>query len=407
MDSDIFLLNISGQDKPGLTSSLTAVLAEYDAKILDIGQANIHDTLSLGILFQIKSSKKSAVVLKDLLFKSYELDIKASFKPISLEDYEKWVKLQGKDRYIVTLLGEQLTAEQISEVTKFISEKNLNIDAIKRLTGRASLVKEEDYPRASIQLSIRGAIHNKAEFTERFMQISRDLNVDIAFQEDNIFRRSRRLVCFDMDSTLIQTEVIDELAKLAGVGKQVQAITEAAMQGEIDFKTSFEQRMQLLKGLKEEVLQEVAKQLPITKGAKRLIYTLKAYGFKTAILSGGFTYFGAYLQKELGIDYVIANQLEISNGVLTGGYLGEIIDGEKKAEYLRKIAEKEGIDISQTIAIGDGANDLPMLNLAGLGIAFHAKPKVKDNAQSSISSIGLDGVLYLLGYHDRHIDLMA
>jgi phosphoserine phosphatase len=239
------------------------------------------------------------------------------------------------------------------------------------------------------------------------MQISRDLNVDIAFQEDNIFRRSRRLVCFDMDSTLIQTEVIDELAKLAGVGKQVQAITEAAMQGEIDFKTSFEQRMQLLKGLKEEVLQEVAKQLPITKGAKRLIDTLKAYGFKTAILSGGFTYFGAYLQKELGIDYVIANQLEISNGVLTGGYLGEIIDGEKKAEYLRKIAEKEGIDISQTIAIGDGANDLPMLNLAGLGIAFHAKPKVKDNAQSSISSIGLDGVLYLLGYHDRHIDLMA
>ena len=406
MGSEIFLLNISGQDKPGLTSSLTAVLAEYDAKILDIGQANIHDTLSLGILFQIKSGKKSAAVLKDLLFKSYELGIKAKFTPISIEDYEKWVNQQGKDRYIVTLLGEKLTAEQISEVTKVISEKNLNIDAIKRLTGRSSLLKDDDYPRASIQLSIRGAIHKKSDFTEKFMKISEELGLDIAFQEDNIFRKNRRLVCFDMDSTLIQTEVIDELAELAGVGNQVKAITESAMNGEIDFNESFIQRMKLLKGLDESVLEKVAINLPITKGARRLIDTLKSYGFKTAILSGGFTYFGNYLQKELGIDYVFANQLEIINGKLTGGYLGEIVDGNKKAEYLIQLANKEGIDINQTIAIGDGANDLPMLNLAGLGIAFHAKPKVKDNAQSAISSIGLDGVLYLLGYHDRHIDLL-
>jgi phosphoserine phosphatase len=290
-------------------------------------------------------------------------------------------------------------------VTKVISDKNLNIDAIKRLTGRTSLVKEDEYPRASIELSIRGKIDNKSEFTEKFMQISRDLDVDIAFQEDTIYRRNRRLVCFDMDSTLIQAEVIDKLAELAGVGDKVKAITEAAMQGDIDFKESFISRMKLLKGLKEEVLQEVAINLPITKGAKRLIDTLKTYGFKTAILSGGFTYFGDYLQKELGIDYVYANQLEIKEGVLTGNYVGDIVDGEKKAEYLKEIAQKEGINISQTIAIGDGANDLPMLNLAGLGIAFHAKPTVKDNAQNSISSIGLDGVLYLLGYHDRHIDL--
>ncbi|OEK07687.1 phosphoserine phosphatase SerB [Flavivirga aquatica] len=406
MATEIFLLNISGQDKPGLTSSLTDVLAEYKAKVLDIGQANIHDTLSLGILFEIQSGKKSAAVLKDLLFKAYELGIKAKFKPITLEDYENWVTLQGKDRYIVTILGEKLAAEQISEVTKIISDKNLNIDSIKRLTGRLSLVKEEEYPRASIQLSIRGKIDDKTEFTEKFMQISRDLDVDIAFQEDNIYRRNRRLVCFDMDSTLIQTEVIDELAELAGVGEEVKAITESAMQGEIDFNESFISRMKLLKGLSEEVLQDVAVKLPITKGARRLIDTLKSYGFKTAILSGGFTYFGHYLQKELGIDYVYANQLEIKNGKLTGGYLGDIVDGNKKAEYLQDIAKREGIDISQTIAIGDGANDLPMLNLAGLGIAFHAKPKVKDNAQSSISSIGLDGVLYLLGYHDRHIDLI-
>ncbi len=406
MTNEIFILNISGQDKPGLTSSLTNVLSQYGAKILDIGQANIHDTLSLGFMFEIEAGNNSASVLKDLLFKAYELGVQAKFTPISLEDYEKWVNLQGKDRYIVTVLGDKLTAEQISEVTKVISEKNLNIDAIKRLTGRTSLVKKEAYPRASIQLSIRGKIENKAEFTKKFMQISHDLDVDIAFQEDNIYRRNRRLVCFDMDSTLIQTEVIDKLAELAGVGDQVKAITESAMQGEIDFNESFIRRMKLLKGLSEDVLHDVAVNLPITKGARRLIDTLKKYGFKTAILSGGFTYFGHYLQKELGIDYVYANQLEIKDGVLTGGYIGEIVNGEKKADYLKEIAIKEGIDISQTIAVGDGANDLPMLNLAGLGIAFHAKPKVKNNAQSAISSIGLDGVLYLLGYHDRHIDLI-
>ena len=406
MDKEIILMNISGQDKPGLTSSLTSVLAEYGAKVLDIGQANIHDTLSLGIMFEIKSGEKSASVLKDLLFKSYELGIKAKFTPISLVDYEKWVKLQGKDRYIITILGEKLEAKQISEVTKVISEKNLNIDAIKRLTGRLSLVKKEEYPRASIQLSIRGKIDCKKDLTEKFMQISHELDVDIAFQEDNIYRRNRRLVCFDMDSTLIQTEVIDELAERAGVGTEVKAITEAAMQGEIDFKESFKQRMKLLKGLSEDVLHDIAVNLPITKGSRRLMDTLKNYGFKTAILSGGFTYFGKYLQEELGMDYVYANQLEIIDGVLTGSYLGDIVDGNKKAEYLKEIADREGIDISQTIAVGDGANDLAMLNEAGLGIAFHAKPTVKDNAQSSISSIGLDGVLYLLGYHDRHIDLI-
>jgi phosphoserine phosphatase len=381
-------------------------LATYGATILDIGQADIHDTLSLGILFEVKAGSGSGSVLKDLLFKGYELGIKVKFIPISIPDYEIWVKGQRKQRYIINVLGEKLTAVQLAAVTKIMSDQKLNIDSIIRLTGRTSVVDKEEYPRSCVQLSVTGNIVDKAMMTSQFMQISGELDVDIAFQEDNMYRRNRRLVCFDMDSTLIQTEVIDELAELNGVGEQVKAITESAMNGEIDFSESFKKRMALLEGLSEDVLHNVAVNLPITKGAHRLMKALKYYGYKTAILSGGFTYFGDYLQKELGIDYVYANVLEIKDGKLTGKYLGEIVDGAKKAEYLKAIAEKEGIHINQTIAVGDGANDLPMLNLAGLGIAFHAKPKVKENAATSISSLGLDGVLYLLGYHDRHIDMM-
>jgi phosphoserine phosphatase len=405
-DKEIILLKVSGQDKPGVTAGLTSILATYDAVILDIGQADIHDTLSLGILFEIKSGSSSAAVLKDLLFKAYELGINVKFIPISIPDYEIWVKGQRKQRYIINVLGETLTAAHLAAVTKIMSDQNLNIDSIIRLTGRTSVVEKEEYPRSCIQLSVTGNIVDKALMTANFMEISGDLDVDISFQEDNMYRRNRRLVCFDMDSTLIQTEVIDELAELNGVGEQVRAITESAMNGEIDFNESFKKRMALLAGLSEDVLQNVAENLPITKGAHRLMKALKYYGYKTAILSGGFTYFGEYLQKELGIDYVHANELEIKDGKLTGNYLGEIVDGQKKAEYLKAIAEKEGIHINQTIAVGDGANDLAMLNLAGLGIAFHAKPKVKESASTSISSLGLDGVLYLLGYHDRHIDMM-
>ncbi|MGY6648488.1 phosphoserine phosphatase SerB [Wenyingzhuangia sp. IMCC45574] len=402
---EVILLKVSGQDKPGVTAGLTSVLADYNATVLDIGQADIHDTLSLGILFEIPADNDSGPVLKDLLFKAYELGISVKFIPITIEDYENWVSSQGKPRYIVTILGEALAAEQVAAVTKVMAEEGLNIDAIKRLTGRTSLIEKKEQSRSCIELSVRGEVTNKTEMTSKFMDISRNLNVDLSFQEDNIYRRNRRLVCFDMDSTLIQAEVIVKLAELAGVGKEVDEITESAMRGEIDFNTSFKKRMAMLEGLSEDVLQDVAKNLPITEGAHRLFKALKYYGFKTAILSGGFTYFAEYLQKELGIDYVHANQLEIKDGALTGNYIGEIVDGNKKAEYLKAIAEKEGIHINQTIAVGDGANDLPMLNLAGLGIAFHAKPKVKESAESSISSLGLDGVLYLLGYHDRHIDL--
>lgn len=402
--NELLLLKITGEDKPGLTSALTGILARYDCNILDIGQADIHNTLSLGILFEVPGNNESAPVLKDLLFKAYELELNASFTPVSHEEYGDWVNLQGKNRYIVTLLGRKLSAKQISSVTGLIASHRLNIDNIARLTGRIPLIATKNQTRSCVQLSVRGFLKDKAEMQKNFMDLSKDQGIDVAFQEDNIYRRNRRLVCFDMDSTLIQTEVIDEMAERHGVGSEVKAITEAAMRGELDFNESFKKRLALLEGLDVSVLHDIAKSLPVTEGAARLISTLKKFGFKIAILSGGFTFFGDYLKRKLDIDYMYANEFEIANSKLTGGYIGEIVDGKRKAELLKLLAQVEKLNLEQVIAVGDGANDLPMLNLAGLGIAYHAKPKVKANAQHAISSVGLDGILYLLGFNDFMID---
>ncbi|HOH74420.1 MAG: phosphoserine phosphatase SerB [Paludibacteraceae bacterium] len=403
-NSEIILINISGDDQPGVTSAVAGILGKYNATILDIGQADIHHTLSLGILFKTSNSFDAANILKEVLFKCSELNLNVRFTPISIPQYNEWVNRQGSGRYIVTLLGKLITAEQLSIVTKAISEQELNIDSIKRLTGRPSLENLNDNVRSCIELSVRGDLKNKDQLSSQFMSYASELGIDISFQKDDMYRRNRRLICFDMDSTLIQTEVIDELAEKAGVGKKVRAITEAAMRGEIDFNESFIKRVALLKGLDESVMEEIAQNLPIMDGAKRLMTILKKYGFKIAILSGGFTYFGNALKKQFDVDYVYANELEIVNGKLTGKHLGEIVDGKRKAELLRLIAQFEKIELEQVIAVGDGANDLPMLNLAGLGIAFHAKPKVKENAQQAISTIGLDGILYFLGFRDIHMN---
>ena len=401
--TELILIRITGLDRPGLTASITETLSKYDVTILDIGQADIHSTLSLGILF--KSLKQdSGNIMKELLFKASDLGVNIRFYPISVEEYEEWVSRQGKDRYILTLLGRKLSAKQITAVTGILAEQGLNIDAIKRLTGRQPLDECKSNVRACIELSVRGTPRDREEMQRNLMQLSSELSMDFSFQRDNMYRRMRRLICFDMDSTLIQTECIDELAERAGVGDQVRAITESAMRGEIDFKESFTQRVALLKGLDESVMQEIAEKLPITEGVERLMFVLKRYGYKIAILSGGFTYFGEYLQKRFGIDYVYANELEIVDGKLTGHYLGDVVDGKRKAELLRLIAQVEKVDIAQTIAVGDGANDLPMLSLAGLGIAFHAKPKVVANAKQSINTIGLDGVLYFLGFKDSYLE---
>ena len=402
-NTELILISISGLDRPGLTACITETLSHYDVDILDIGQADIHSTLSLGILFKSKESN-SGNVMKDLLFQASELGINLRFYPIKPEEYQAWVNMQGKNRYILTLLGRKLNAQQIAGATKILANQELNIDGIRRLTGRVPLDERKSSVRACIEFSVRGTPKNKEELQSELMQMGIQLGVDFSFQQDNMFRRMRRLICFDMDSTLIETEVIDELAIRAGVGDQVKEITLRAMRGEIDFKESFKERVALLKGLDVSVMREIAENLPITEGVERLMFVLKRYGYKIAILSGGFTYFGNYLKEKFGIDYVYANQLEIEDGKLTGRYTGEIVDGKRKAELLQLIAQVENVDIAQTIAVGDGANDLPMLSVAGLGIAFHAKPKVVANAQQSINTIGLDGVLYFLGFKDSYLE---
>lgn len=400
---EIILININGTDRPGVTAALTEILAKNNAVILDIGQADIHNNLSLGILFQ-SSEGNSGDILKELLFKSYELDVNIRFNPITEEAYNQWVSMQGKNRYIITILGRKLTARQIAGVTRIVADQDMNIDDIKRLTGRIPLDENARTPKASVEFSVRGTPRDKEQMKADFMKLSAEQEMDISFQEESMYRRMRRLICFDMDSTLIETEVIDELAIRAGVGDQVKAITEAAMRGEIDFCESFRQRCALLKGLDVSVMQEIAENLPITEGVDRLMRILKKVGFKIAILSGGFTYFGNYLKQKYNIDYVYANELEVENGKLTGRHVSDIVDGKRKAELLRLIAQVENVDIRQTVAVGDGANDLPMISIAGLGIAFHAKPKVKATAKQSISTIGLDGILYFLGYKDSYLD---
>lgn len=402
-NAELILIRITGEDRPGLTASVMGVLSRYDVTILDIGQADIHNTLTLGLLVRV-SEENAGYVMKDMLFKATELGVNIRFYPVKKEEYEDWVNMQGKNRYILTLLGRKLSARQIEAVASVLAEQGLNIDAIKRLTGRIPLDEQKENIRACIEFSVRGTPRDREAMQSELLKLSGKLEMDFSFQLDNMYRRMRRLICFDMDSTLIETEVIDELAERAGVGAQVRAITERAMRGEIDFKESFTERVALLKGLDVSVMEDIANHLPITEGVDRLMFVLKQYGYKIAILSGGFTYFGNYLKNKYDIDYVYANELEVENGKLTGRYVGEIVDGRRKAELLKLIAQVEHVNLAQTIAVGDGANDLPMLSEAGLGIAYHAKPRVVANAKQSINTIGLDGVLYFLGFKDSYLE---
>lgn len=396
----VLLIHITGQDKPGLTHSLTSILASFGVRILDIGQAVIHDALALGILIELTEDIRSSQLLTNLLLKAHDLHVNIRYTAISAEEYDSWVRSQSKKRFIVTVLGPAITAATLGAISGLLAANHLNIDRIDRLSGRTPL-HAADTNRVCVEFTVSGDPVSEDAIRAELLRFTSEFAIDIAFQHDNVYRRTRRLVAFDMDSTLIQAEVIDELAKLAGVGPQVQAITEAAMRGELDFPSSFRRRVALLKGLPASALDTLIRSIPLTDGAERLIATLKRLGYKTAILSGGFTFFGQYLQQRLGIDYVHANELDIQNGVVTGEIHSEIIDGRRKATLLQQIAAQENLSLEQVIAVGDGANDLPMLQLAGLGIAFQAKPIVRQTARQAISTLGLDGILYLIGVRDR------
>ncbi|MEE9255076.1 MAG: phosphoserine phosphatase SerB [Pseudomonadales bacterium] len=399
---EILLINVSASARPALVSELAATLAGHGVDVLDIGEAVIHEQLNLGLLVQMPEAVDSAAIIGDILRKTDANGATARFTAISRERYAQWVRQQGRPRYIITLLARRITADQLREITACIAQRSLEIDGVRRLSGRLPL-EAQQAEAASVEFSVRGLIGDQAELRAALLDIATRLSVDISIQEDNVYRRNRRLVAFDMDSTLIDAEIIDELARRNGVGDQVTAITQRAMRGEMDFAESFERRVGLLAGLSESVLEDVAHSVALTEGAERLVRTLSTYGYKTAILSGGFQYIGERLRDRLGIDYVFANRLEIEDGRITGRVIGEVVDGARKAELLRQIAAREHISLEQVIAVGDGANDLPMLSIAGLGIAFRAKPIVKQSARHAISNLGLDGILYLLGFTDADI----
>ena len=402
---EIILISFLGPDQPNQFTRLMQVLSVHSLQIHDVGQAVIHNQLTLGIVVSSDDQTATALAMKDILILAHDIGLTVRFKPITGTDYDQWVSEGGRTRYIVTALAPELTAEHLKQVTQIVSNQGFNIETVTRLSGRPERDGQQDIlQRSCVEFGLKGQMLDAQAMRAACLRLSAELSIDVAVQEDNAYRRNRRLVCFDMDSTLIEQEVIDELAIEAGVGEQVAEITERAMQGELDFQQSFRARVALLKGMDASVLPKIAERLTVTEGAERLISTLKALGYRTVILSGGFQFFAEYLQAKLGIDEVHANILDVENGMVTGEVKGHIVDGARKAFLLQKIANEMNISPEQAIAVGDGANDLPMLSIAGLGVAFRAKPLVRQNANQAISSVGLDGVLYLLGVHDKDLN---
>jgi len=399
----LVLFRFTGEDRPGLTAALSELLAKFGCSIIDVNQAVIHQSLLLGLLVRIPAGEDAQFIIQEMMDCGHGLGLKCNPKKIGDQDYDDWVSRQGKSRFILTLLARAISAAQFHAVSQMLAEQGLNIDVITRLSGRPPRIASDALTRACVEFSLRGEPRDTVQLKASLLELSGRLSLDLAWQRDDAFRRNRRVVALDMDSTLLQAEVIDELAKEAGVGDEVSAITEAAMRGEMEFDESLQKRVRTLAGLPESVLPKIADRLVLTEGAERLLTTLRRFGYRTAILSGGFTYFGNYLQKRLAIDHVHANELEILDGKLTGRVIGPIVNAERKAKLLDQLASEEGVDRKQTIAIGDGANDLPMLSRAGLGIAFHAKPIVRQSAEHQVSTMGLDAVLYLLGVRDRDL----
>ena len=398
----LYLIQISGRDQVGVMAGVSDLLAKENAVILDVGESVIHATLSLGFLVELSLDTDCDQLNEKLCTLLEPIGLSATMEQVSDASYASWVERGGQMRYIITLLADPLTAEQLHAISTICARHELSIDRMRRLSGRPHLNGRNDELHC-VEMSVRGFPDDSTQLRADWLRVSQELGLDISVQADNVFRRHRRLVAFDMDSTLIEMEIIDALANITGNASQVQEITEAAMQGQIDFTDSLRSRTKMLAGLPEMLMQELATDLPITPGAERLIRILRFLGFKVAIISGGFDYFANYLGRKLGADYVFANQLECRDGELTGNIVGDVVDRKRKADLLREISQKEGIAMDQVIAVGDGANDLEMLSAAGLGVAYRAKPTVVAESDHSISKGGLDTILFLLGISHQEL----
>jgi phosphoserine phosphatase len=389
---DRVLVTVTGPDRPGVTSTLTGILVEKGAKLADIEQVVVQGQLTLCLLVDLP---RTSDVLKELLFAAKQLGMELDFKPVTPGVEADAEGPPGTQRYVITAIAAELGATHIHAVASTLAAEGANIEKISRLSEGAL---------ASLEIHATLPPPGDPERLKRsLLGVAMRSSFDVALQREGLYRRSKRLVVMDMDSTLIRIEVIDELARAAGVHKEVALITERAMQGEMNYDESLRQRVALLKGLDASVLDQLSNELPLTEGAETLVRVLKRLGYSLAIISGGFSRAADALKKRLGIDYAFSNNLEIEGGKLTGRVVGPIVNAQRKAELLEIISQLEGVVLDQVIAVGDGANDILMLEKAGLGIAFHAKTKLREAADTSISGAGLDAILYLLGISAREI----
>lgn len=383
------LIQVTGADNPGITAELMGILGKAQARMLDIQQVVVGKMLGLSL--QVSLADQTHPVLKDLLFKAHELGVHLDFQMLSEDLPENG---RQRQRYALTLLASELKPDALHEVTSLLARHSWNIDTITSLGER---------PVSCLELILSADPSTLGAVKSELVSLSGTTGVDFALQEEGLLRRAKRLVVLDMDSTLIQQEIIDELAALHGVKDKVSEITHRAMNGELDFEQSLRARVGLLKGAPDSVFTDVRAQIELTEGASRFCHVLKRLGYKLAVISGGFIRVVGPIAQELGLDYHFANRLEVVDGALTGGLVGPIVGPQRKADLVDSLAQQEGIELSQVIAIGDGANDLPMLALAGLGIAFNAKPAVQKEASTAINQRSLLSVLHLLGIRDEEL----
>ena len=378
------LVRVTGLDRPGITSDLLSLLASLDAELQDIEQVVVSRQLTLGLAVLVPAGRD---LVKELLLFGWERSLDVDFEIVDA------TPTRHAKRHVITALGPELSPDALARTSGAIAASGGNIDRIHRLSR---------FPVWSYEFLVEGGDSNKLQAS--LMDVAVEESIDIAVQPYGLSRRSSRLVVLDVDSTLIRNEVIDLLADEAGCREQVAELTDQAMRGDLDYADALEQRVALLQGTPVSAVDRVITQMVLTPGAKTFVRTLRRLGYRIAIISGGFTHFTDHLATQLDLDHAYANRLEIVDGVITGRIEGDIVDAKAKAELLESIAEIEGVPLEQTVAVGDGANDLPMLQKAGLGIAFNAKPVLRGVADTTVNVPYLDAILFMLGVTREEVE---